>query len=249
MQQFAALALLLATAAGAAWYLRKNVRGHERPTGTQRRSDRYCRWIARAALLFLGIPLAGLALLGRIDTLWHFPPEFEPTVRQLVGGTASAQEIGTLLPILVGAMLGGGLTGGIVAALRKSRKPFTLGKIGSLLPRNRTELAYAAALSVNAGVTEEVFFRLYLPLLAVLAGAPPLAAFAAAALLFGAAHFYQGWAGVLATTVVGGVMTFVYLWSGALWVPVLLHVLLDLIGLVLRPAMAGVWREPGNGSI
>jgi membrane protease YdiL (CAAX protease family) len=43
---------------------------------------------------------------------------------------------------------------------------------------------------------------------------------------------------MIATAVFGGVMTGVYLVSGALWLVIALHVLIDLNGLVLWPALS-----------
>ena len=62
-----------------------------------------------------------------------------------------------------------------------------------------------------------------------------------ATMLFGYAHRYQGWRGMAATTIVGSVLTMIYLVSGRLWVAMLVHAAIDLNGLVLRPMLAGRW--------
>jgi membrane protease YdiL (CAAX protease family) len=49
-----------------------------------------------------------------------------------------------------------------------------------------------------------------------------------AAVAFGLAHAYQGVPGVVATGLLGGVMAAVYLQTGSLLLPVLLHTLIDL---------------------
>jgi membrane protease YdiL (CAAX protease family) len=67
--------------------------------------------------------------------------------------------------------------------------------------------------------------------------------FGLAAILFGAAHWYQGWTGVAVTSVMGMLFTALYLASGRLWVAIAFHAFLDLIGLVLRPALTGAWRK------
>ena len=66
----------------------------------------------------------------------------------------------------------------------------------------------------------------------------PLAAFAVAAVIFGLVHLYQGWKGVIATGAMGAFMSFIYILSGSLWLVVLIHVLIDLNGLFLRPFLA-----------
>jgi len=92
--------------------------------------------------------------------------------------------------------------------------------------------------ALAAGVTEEPFFRLLLPLLIAIVTGSAAAGFVLSLILFGAMHRYQGWRGMIATTVFGGVMTGVYLVSGALWLVIALHVLIDLNGLVLWPALS-----------
>ena len=101
-------------------------------------------------------------------------------------------------------------------APRGPPKILTLGDIEPLMPRNGAETLWTGLLSINAGVGEELFFRLALPLLIVLVTGNVVAAFAVAAIMFGLVHVYQGWVGVLATTFLGFVFTGVYL-SPAAW--------------------------------
>ena len=49
-----------------------------------------------------------------------------------------------------------------------------------------------------------------------------------AAVAFGLAHAYQGRAGVVLTGVLGGVMAALYVGTGSLLLPVLLHAAIDL---------------------
>ncbi len=113
-----------------------------------------------------------------------------------------------------------------------------LGDIAPLLPRNGAESAHAAVLSLNAGLSEELFFRLLLPLLLVLTLHNSGVAFIVAAIVFGLVHLYQGWVGVLVTTAMGLMLTALYLATRSIWVVVGVHALFDLFGLVLRPALA-----------
>ena len=117
-----------------------------------------------------------------------------------------------------------------------------IGNVGSLLPRNRPEVAHAAAMSIAAGISEELAFRLFLPLLIVLVTGSALVAFGVAIAVFGAMHLYQGRAGVIATTLVGALMAAVYLMTGSLWLAMVLHALIDFNALVLRPMLTGAWR-------
>lgn len=54
------------------------------------------------------------------------------------------------------------------------------------------------------------------------------AAVVVSSLVFGLGHLYQGLPGVLKTTVVGLVVAGLYVLSGSLWLPMLLHAFVDL---------------------
>ena len=73
-------------------------------------------------------------------------------------------------------------------------------------------------------------------------------AFALAAIVFGLAHLYQGLVGVVATTAVGVLLTAFYLASGSIWIAVLVHGAIDLVGLVLRPLLDGTVRRAEAGA-
>ena len=94
-----------------------------------------------------------------------------------------------------------------------------------------------ASLSLMAGVSEEVTYRglVVLTLALLLPGADQRVVVVVAAVLFGLAHAYQGLTGMLATGVVGAALTSLYLGTGSLLLPMVLHVLLDLRVLLLAP--------------
>ncbi len=96
-----------------------------------------------------------------------------------------------------------------------------------LLPHNRRELTFFGAVSITAGVCEEILYRgfliWYLSLLI-----PGAAAVFVGALLFGFAHAYQGTRGVLQTGAVGLGLAILYVFSGSIWVPMALHAFVDL---------------------
>ncbi|MBC9033223.1 CPBP family intramembrane metalloprotease [Sphingomonas sp. JC676] len=230
-------ALLLAVAIGAyAHFVRHDARVFSRfktVTETQARQRVFLRWTWQAAAYFLGMPLIGLALLGRIEALWSFPAEFAPAATDMPEiGDMSAGFIGAL----AGAVFAGGVIGGVLASRRrKPAKPRKAIDIDAMIPRNRAETLRVALLGANAALTEEVCFRLYIPLLFMPLGASPWIGFGAAALLFGAMHRYQGWLGVVLTSLLGMMFAFAYLASGGLALPILLHLLLNWNGLILRP--------------
>ena len=240
----AAGALLLAQLAAIGWFLKGDLaswRAFRALADTGARQRRYWRWCVKDLLVFALPPMIGLALLGRLDALATLPAALRPAQALLPSvGPAALREMAASGGL---GLLGGTVLGALISRLRRSRKTFgTLGDVGALLPRNRGELGAAAVLSVSAGVTEELAFRLFLPLTLALVTGSAVFAMAASALIFGAVHLYQGWVGVVATTVVGLLLSAVYLMTGMLWIAMAIHTLIDLNGLVLRPVLTGAWR-------
>ena len=117
----------------------------------------------------------------------------------------------------------------------------------ALLPRTTAERRLFTLVGVTAGVCEEWLYRGFL--LAVVAaiggGLPTPALVGIGALAFGLAHAYQGVAGIVTTGVLGGVMAGLYLGTGSLLLPVVLHALIDLrFLLVPTSALPDVVRRP-----
>ena len=236
-------ALLLATLMSLVWFLKGDLLGYrriKRLPDTASRQKTYRLWIAKAAIAFVLPAVIGLALLGRLDAIITAPPEFE-ALRSLLPSLADDSRA-ELLGMIGGSALVGLVIGAVLATRRNWRILKTIGNVGSLLPRNRPEIAHAAAMSIAAGISEELAFRLFLPLLVALVAGNAFVAFGVAVAAFGAMHLYQGRAGVIATTLVGALMAAIYLMTGELWLAMVLHALIDLNSLVLRPALSGAWR-------
>ncbi|MGB6132108.1 MAG: CPBP family intramembrane glutamic endopeptidase [Acidobacteriaceae bacterium] len=242
-------AILLALCLGSlAWFVRKDLaeyRAFKLLTETTERQKRYRRWAAKSFLLFSGTTMAALAILGRLRALVELPPEFRRLFDALNAHASAASNFNSgVVGAFLGALVVGLFAGLLLPRLRRRRgKPVQVGDIAALLPRNGAETAWTALLSVNAGVGEEIYFRLLLPLLLVSLGSGALAAFVIAGLIFGAMHFYQGIAGIVATTVIGGAMAALYLWTGDLWIAAGAHALLDLVGLVIRPTLQRLFAQ------
>ena len=100
----------------------------------------------------------------------------------------------------------------------------------ALLPRTAGERRLFTLVGVTAGVCEEWLYRgFFLAVVAALAGGPSTGLLVVvAAVAFGLAHAYQGVAGIVTTGVLGGVMAALYLQTGSLLLPVLLHAVIDL---------------------
>lgn len=207
----------------------------------------FALWCLRATVLFAGVALVELALLRRLGAVVTMPTVFAPARALVVRDLGDGGDLP--LALLLGGLVTGGVIGGLVDRFRRGRKPWMLGDIRQVMPRHRGELIWGAALSIVAGVSEELFFRLLVPLVVTLVTGQALVGFAVGVVLFAGAHRYQGWAGVGATAFVGVLMTALYLMTGALWVVMLIHVVIDLNGLVLRPIMAGALRvSPSDAS-
>ncbi|TPG12031.1 CPBP family intramembrane glutamic endopeptidase [Sphingomonas oligophenolica] len=197
----------------------------------------FALWCVRALVLFGLVGVAGLVLAGHAGAIWTLPPDLAPARAIVFAWIGDGRDFPVGWMIL--ALFGGGAIGGLVDRLRRGRKPWMFGDITRVMPRHRGELVWGAAMAIVAGTAEEIFFRLLVPLLVTLVTGEPLVGFAVAIALFAGAHRYQGWQGVTATAFVGLLLSVLYLMTGALWVAMLVHVVIDLNGLVLRPIMAG----------
>lgn len=200
----------------------------------------YLSWTAQAWLLML-VTLAitlGLAgwLAARLGLRW---PDWAylPAIQHGALG-------GFLVGVLIAAV-GGALFATLVrrrhaaSASRPALGARRNAALASMLPHTPPERWGWAALSVTAGVTEEVIWRGFgLTLLfALLPGVHPAVPIVLAAAAFGWAHFYQGFTGMLATGALGGILALLLWVSGSLLLPMLLHALLDLPPALKRAAI------------
>ncbi len=216
-------------------------------TETADRQRRYIIWALRSFALFCGGTVLCLTILGRLHTLVIFPTEFSAlaSLTRILVPKHSFDNTG-LIAGFIGALIGGLLIGIVIAkrsqkAKAQSVQPIYLGDIEPLMPRNWPETGCTALLSLNAGLSEELFFRLLLPLLITLLTGNTIAAFAASVVIFGFVHIYQGAVGVVSTTLLGLIFTAVYLWTGSIWIAAAGHACLDLVGLVIRPSLTRVF--------
>ena len=155
------------------------------------------------------------------------------------GDMVVSMSIGAALALVVSAVL-------LRRAARRGRPVPGQAAYSALLPRTREERWYAAAASVTAGVCEEILYRGFFIAIAVLFLDLPVEwAATAAMVVFVVAHAYQGAAGLAGVTVLGALFTIVYLGTGSLLLPIVLHALVDLRALLLVPASA---PRPGAAS-
>lgn len=208
-------------------------RRFRRLRSTRSRQRVFRTWLLQSLALFGGASIVVLLAAGgfaepflaEAALLWPVP-----LLSALPAGLAAALGIGLLVLLVGGTVL-------IVVLARRQGEITTVGDVGALLPRNRAELRWGALLSLNAGVVEELLFRLAVPaLLFGLSGSALLACVASVA-LFGVLHLYQGVAGVLASTVLGAAFLLIYIATGSILWAMLVHALVDLRSLVLIPVV------------
>lgn len=123
----------------------------------------------------------------------------------------------------------------IIAARSETDEIPAVGDIQAMLPRNRAELPYGAALSINAGIVEELLFRLAMPAMVFAFTGNALVAVLVSVLVFGLLHAYQGPVGVFASAVMGAIFMAIYIGTGSIAVAIIVHALFDLRSLVLIP--------------
>jgi uncharacterized protein len=104
-----------------------------------------------------------------------------------------------------------------------------LGRTLAVLPRSTLEYRLFLGVALTAGLCEELLYRGYFLATAAsfltLGGAIAVGAFA-----FGAGHAYQGTRGMLKTSLAGLLFSLVYVSTGSLLWPIVLHVVTDVVG-------------------
>ncbi len=137
--------------------------------------------------------------------------------------------MGIAAPLVLGAVSPGYRKG-----LQQQTEP-----LRGMLPERRDERWWFALVSVTAGVCEEILFRGFLIayLTTLVPGLPDVGALLITGVIFGMAHLYQGWTGVVTTGVLGVVLGLFYFYTGSLLWPIVAHALLDLrvLALPLQP--------------
>jgi membrane protease YdiL (CAAX protease family) len=112
------------------------------------------------------------------------------------------------------------------ADVAKLRAQF--GKLALIIPQNGNELARFNLLSITAGIVEELLWRGFL--IWYLGQFMPLwAAAIISGVGFGLAHAYQGLEHLPKLALVGCVFAGLYLLSGSIWLPMILHAALDIL--------------------
>jgi uncharacterized protein len=219
----------------------------KRYRSTARRTAMFRRWVLQSLAVFGGSSALLLLLAANFVPLLLADVNSIPWImdarRQFNSSAVGpAIVIGLSVALIAGAVLG------IVAARKETDIP-SLGDVQALLPRTRGELKWGAALSINAGVVEELMFRLALPATIYGATGNATAAVVVSLAIFGLLHVYQGVTGVLASFVIGVILMAIYLASGSILLAIAVHAAFDLRSLVLIPVVLFKVHEvrTGNG--
>lgn len=217
-----------------------------RLTSSRSRRRVYRRWLIESIAV-----IGGMSAVLLIATWQLLGPALRDTQRwapvawvreAMADGFGAGVAIGAAVAVAAGLVLPVVLLRGRIAAEVEGGIP-AIGDVQALLPRNRAELPYGVGLALSAGVFEELLFRLGMP--ALVFGIVPdgPVAFVASSVVFGLLHLYQRWTGVAFATLLGLVLSAVYVVTGSIAAPIALHAIIDLRSLVLIPLVLGTARR------
>jgi uncharacterized protein len=224
---------------------RNEYRGFKKLTLTRDRQRVMGRWLLQSFLinggLAVAVLLASWKYIGRASASALDWPPLHWVHDHLSGDFGMGLAIGAVIAAVVVLVLP------IFLLRNQAGEVPAIGDVASLLPRTRGELKYGAGLSLNAGLVEELLFRLGMPALVFGIIGNGALAFLVASVLFGLLHVYQKVWGVLGATVLGLVFSVLYLLTGSIWVVIIVHAVVDLRSLVLLPLIINrVWRRTGD---
>lgn len=131
--------------------------------------------------------------------------------------------------------MGVGLVGALLIKLGLSGTPRAIRSVLSI--HTLWQVPLALVLVTVVAVTEETIFRGYLLLRFTAMTRSSCIAVLASTLVFAAGHSYEGAAGLVAVSLLGLIFSIVYLRTGSLVAPMVLHFLQDFMGIVLVPLL------------
>jgi membrane protease YdiL (CAAX protease family) len=199
------------------------LRGSTQPSWTRTRFYYFVLALEWAWVAVIGLQV----FLGAfsLDDIGLRLPEFTPLAKYSIG-FALLMIFAPLLATLLAAK-NPSTREKVLEVLRKN--PVTL-----LFPRTSSERWLWILVSLTAGLCEEILYRGFIfSYLATFFQLPVLGAILVSGIVFGLSHAYQGAKGIFGTAVVGLVFGVIYLTTGSLLIPIALHILLDLRGLIV----------------
>lgn len=111
---------------------------------------------------------------------------------------------------------------------KKAETARSLGKLVHFLPHTTREYRHFVGISITAGIVEETLYRgfafwylaHYMPIWSVIL---------LSSIIFGLGHTYQGVGGVARVSLVGVAFGVLYVLTGSIWLPMLMHIILDAV--------------------
>ena len=233
---------LLSVLSGLMWMSWRDSRDYAAFKQLESSADRvrfYRRWTLVPLMVFGAGGLALLLSLEKLSALRSLPIEFARLIAPFEAvSETKGSSLETILGMATGFLIGLTITAVVWRRRLKKLSQPVVGDIEALLPRNGKEVMYCIPLALNAGISEEIFYRVALPLLVLEATGSAEVSLVISIAAFGMAHWYQGWKVVLATSAVGALFFWLYLSSGSILKPIAMHVLIDMIGLVVWPVVS-----------
>ncbi|MHB8302900.1 MAG: CPBP family intramembrane glutamic endopeptidase [Acidobacteriaceae bacterium] len=167
----------------------------------------------------------------------------------LLGSTTTRLVASTLLTLFFAAALLPGIRGTRSSKTRQAYVREYQRALAFFLPTTAEEIRWFTLLCVSAGICEEFLFRGFL--MPYLHYAPLYLGWTLALVIssisFGLNHLYQGASGVFSTALAGFAFGLLFLLTGNLILPMVMHVVVDLqVVLVLRPASGKPQRRPAR---
>ena len=205
-------------------------------TDTGKRQGYYRKTLIEGIVAGLIGGLVILLLKGRLDALTVFPPEFVPAQDFLRGPVG-----GTIYWLLFAAIFGLWVIPRLIRVMKlpedekSAKRARATFQAIPFFPRNRPERTWAIFISLNAGINEELLFRLALPVVVFSATGNLLVALFVPLVAFGLGHVFQGMAGVINSMFMGAMLLGLYLATGSIWVAMAMHAFVDLLSIVFLP--------------
>ena len=120
-----------------------------------------------------------------------------------------------------------------------------LGSLRYFVPSKPSDLHPFYGVAVTAGVVEEIIYRGFV-IWYLSSMMPVCVAAGMSSFFFGCAHLYQGPAGAIRAGIGGLIMSVIYIFSGSIWLPIVVHILAD--GLQ-GPMFVRIFSDYRNDSI
>ncbi|PEA80924.1 CPBP family intramembrane glutamic endopeptidase [Bacillus pseudomycoides] len=109
-----------------------------------------------------------------------------------------------------------------------------MSSFSEMLPTNYRESILWILICITAGITEELLFRSFMMnyLSQLFPWLSTTGVLIISSIIFGLAHIYQGWKGVVGTMILGFLFGRLYVTTGSVYPSMLLHIIIDLLVIV-----------------